>query len=113
MGKRPNKAQSLTKEEEEILWKNGQLGDETPPSLINTVWWFLTMYFGLRSRQEHHDMKVEDFPFQRDVGVEFVTFSEGLTKTRGGKRWWSASLTSAEQLLKCLRPARRDAPLLC
>ena len=30
-------------------------------------------------------MKVEDFSFQRDDGsVEFVTFSEGLTKTRSG-----------------------------
>jgi len=48
MGKRPHKAQSLTKEEEEILWKNGQLGDEAPQSLINTVWWLLTMHFGLR-----------------------------------------------------------------
>ena len=85
MGKRPNKAQSLTREEEEILWENGQLGDKTPRSLINTVWWLLTMHFGLRGRQEHHDMKVEDFSFQKDDGgVEFVTFSEGLTKTRGG-----------------------------
>ena len=85
MGKRPNKAQSLTKEEEEILWENSQLGDKTPRSLINTVWWLLTMHFGLRGRQEHHDMKVEDFSFQKDDGgVEFVTFSEGLTKTRGG-----------------------------
>jgi len=85
MGKRPQKAQSLTKEEEEILWKNGQLVDETPRSLINTVWWLLTMHFGLRGQQEHHDMKVEDFSFQTDDGgVEFVTFSEGLTKTRGG-----------------------------
>ena len=43
------------------------------------------MHFGLRGRQEHHDMKVEDFSFQKDDGgVEFVTFSEGLTKTRGG-----------------------------
>ena len=30
-------------------------------------------------------MKVEDFSFEKDDGgVEFVTFSEGLTKTRGG-----------------------------
>ena len=43
------------------------------------------MHFGLRGRQEHHDMKVEDLSFQKDDGgVEFVTFSEGLTKTRGG-----------------------------
>ena len=45
MGKRPNKARSLTKEEEEILWENGQLGDKTPRSLINTVWRLLTMHF--------------------------------------------------------------------
>ena len=37
MGKRPNKAKSLTKEEEEILWQNGQLGNQTPRSLINTM----------------------------------------------------------------------------
>ena len=37
MGKRKNKAQSLTKEEEEILWDNGQLGDKIPRPLINTV----------------------------------------------------------------------------
>ena len=30
-------------------------------------------------------MKVEDFSFQKDDGgFEFVTFAEGLTKTRGG-----------------------------
>ena len=56
MGKRPNKAQSLNKEEEEILWEDGQLGDKKPRSLINTVWWLLKMNFGLRGRQEHHDM---------------------------------------------------------
>ena len=85
MGKRPNKAKSLTKEEEEILWQNGQLGNQTPRSLINTMWWLLTMNFGLRGRQEHHDMMVEDFSIEKDDdGVEFITFSEGPTKTRQG-----------------------------
>ena len=37
MGKRPNKAQSLTEEEEELLCENCQLGDKTPRSLINTI----------------------------------------------------------------------------
>ena len=85
MGKRPNKAKSLTKEEEEILWQNGQLGNQTPRSLINTMWWLVTMHFGLRGRQEHHDMMVEDFSIEKDDdGVEFITFSEGPTKTRQG-----------------------------
>ena len=43
------------------------------------------MHLGLRGPQEHHHMKAEDFSFQKDDGgFEFVTFAEGLTKTRGG-----------------------------
>ncbi|XP_078361597.1 uncharacterized protein KIAA1958-like [Oculina patagonica] len=84
-GKRPNRAKSLTTEEEEILWQNGQLGSETPRALSNTMWWLLTQHFGLRGRQEHHQMKVKDFCLQKDDGGnEFLTFSEGLTKTRQG-----------------------------
>ena len=62
MGKRPNKAKSLTKEEKEILWEKGQLSNQTPRSLINTMWWLLTMHFGLRGRQEHHDMMASSSP---------------------------------------------------
>ena len=82
-GKRPNRSKSLTKEEEEILWENGQLGGKSPRSLINTMWWLMTQHFGLRGRQEHHQMKVEDFLLERDDdGNEFLTFAEGLTKRR-------------------------------
>ena len=43
------------------------------------------MHFGLRGRQEHHDMMVEDFSIEKDDdGVEFIPFSEGPTKTRQG-----------------------------
>jgi len=52
-GKRPNRSKSLTKEEEEILWENGQLGGKSPRSLINTMWGLMTQHFGLRGRQEH------------------------------------------------------------
>ena len=84
-GKRPNRSKSLTKEEEEVLWKNGQLGSGTPRVLINTMRWLMTQHFGLRGRQEHHQMKVEDFTLQRDNhGTEFLTSNEGLTKTRQG-----------------------------
>ena len=82
-GKRPNQSRSLTKEEEEVHWQNGQLGRGTPRALLNTMWWLLTQHFGLRGRQEHHQMKVEDFTLQRDDdGNEFLTFAEGPTKTR-------------------------------
>ena len=81
-GKRPNR---LSKEEEEVFWQNGQLGGGTPRALLNTMWWLLTQHFGLRGRQGHHQMKVEDFTLQRDNdGNEFLTFAEGPTKTRKG-----------------------------
>ena len=82
-GKRPNRSRSLTKEEEEVLWQNGQLGGGTPRALLNTMWWLLTQHFGLRGRQEHHQTKVEDFTLQRDDdGDESLTFAKGPTKTR-------------------------------
>jgi hypothetical protein len=83
-GKQPNRAKSLT-EEENILWESGQLGGENPQSLANMMWWLLTQHFRLHGRQEHHEMRVENFCLQRDDnGIEFVTFAEGVTKTRQG-----------------------------
>ena len=60
-GKRPNRSRSLTKEKEEVLWQNGQLGEGTPRALPNTMWWLLTQRLSLRGRQEHHQMKNEGF----------------------------------------------------
>ena len=83
LGKQPNKAKSLTEEEEKILWESGHLGGENPRSLANTMWWLLTQHFGLRGRQEHREMRIEDFSLHKDDnGIEFVTFAEGVTKTR-------------------------------
>ena len=85
-GKRkiPHRAQSLNAEEEEILWECGQPGTFTPESLTNTVFWLLIQHSGLRGRKQRHDMRMEDFCFAKDNnGIEFITFSEGVTKTSG------------------------------
>ena len=42
MGRKPNRARSLSLQDEQSLWKSGQLGDDNPESLINTVWFLLT-----------------------------------------------------------------------
>jgi hypothetical protein len=82
-GKRPNKSRQLTAEEEEMLWEKKRFGAETPEILIQTIWWLLTQHFGLRGRQEHHQMKMNDFRISRDDnGIEYVEFAEGPTKTR-------------------------------
>ena len=86
-GKRPNRSKSLTNEEEETLWKSWQIGSGNPRALINTMWWLLTQHFGLRGRQEHHNMKVEDFCLQRDDdGIEYLTFAEGPTTENEARR---------------------------
>nr|XP_058942216.1 uncharacterized protein LOC131770516 [Pocillopora verrucosa] len=84
-GKRPNAANALTAEEEKMLWSEQSLGDFIPRVLSQTMWWILTQHFGLRGRQEHHSMEVEDFSFcADDSGTEYVTFKENSTKTRQG-----------------------------
>ena len=45
-GKKPNKTNSLTRQEEDILWKYGKLGAKTPESIIATLSWQLTQHFG-------------------------------------------------------------------
>ena len=82
-GKRPNKSNSLSESEVNILWECGQLGTHSPKSLTNTIRWLFTLLFGLRGRQEHHSMTNSDFQFKKDDFVhEFMTFAEGTTKTR-------------------------------
>ena len=83
--KRPNAAKALTIPEEEALWENEKLGSSSPKVLCHTMWWILTQHFGLRGRQEHHSMAVEDFSVcSDDDGVEYVTFKENPTNTRQG-----------------------------
>ena len=78
-GKRSNKARSLTTTEENELWEKKKLGKGSPQVLVQTVWWLLTQYFGLRGRQEHHSMTVEDFSFGLDENnTEYVEFIENL-----------------------------------
>ena len=83
MRKRPNKACSLSPDEVETLWRCGEFGRETPRSVLNTLFWQFGAHFGMRGRQEHHDMKVEHFVVKfDDERRECVSFAEGITKTR-------------------------------
>ena len=48
MGKRPNASHALSKADEQILWQCDKLGDSTPTTLVRTMWFNNTQYFGLR-----------------------------------------------------------------
>ena len=78
-GKRSDAANARTTKEGEMLWSEQSLGDCSPRVLSQT------QNFGLRGRQEHHSMEVEEFSFcVDDSGTEYVTFKKNPTKTRQG-----------------------------
>ena len=84
-GKVPNRAKSLTATEENVLWENDQLGANNPRSLVQTIWWNNCLHFGMRGREEHYDLTIEDFKLETDSsGRKYMSFIEGLTKTRKG-----------------------------
>ena len=86
-GKRKMKADPLTENDEEILWSSGALGNSNPTVLNHTIWYVIGQQFGTRGVQEHLQMKVEDFKWVLDPHsskVQYVEWTEGLTKTRQG-----------------------------
>ena len=86
MGKRKNKSDPLTSDEEEQLWKLKVLGSNNPKSLNYTIFYLISQQFGTRGCQEHHQLRVEELKFVSDPSGKtlYVEWVEGLTKTRQG-----------------------------
>ena len=89
-GNRPNATRSLTDEEEEDkLFKSGQFGVSSPESPQRVLWWFLSLHFGFRARDESRklrwgDVELQQDPFQ-DSREMLVWINERGTKTRMGQ----------------------------
>ena len=82
-GKVPNRARSLSGAEENILWERGQLGSNSSRFLIQTVWWNNYLHFGMRGREIHHSLKIEQFRLEIDEnGRRYISYTEGLSRTR-------------------------------
>ena len=82
-GKVPSRARSLSGAEENILWESGELGCNSSRSLIQTVWWNNCLHFGMRGREEHHSLKMEQFCLEIDKnGRRYISYTKGLSKTR-------------------------------
>ena len=82
-GNRPNRAMPLSSEDEEQLWRNGESCLNNPVALLRTLFWFMTLFHGLRGQHEHHQMYWEDVELKEDSsGLQFLEFTKRLTKTR-------------------------------
>lgn len=81
-GKKPN-SKVLSKQDEEILWNCGQLGGDSPKSLQNTMWLYLSRYFGVKGRQEHYTLRVEYFQLKKNSqnDQEYLACAENWRNT--------------------------------
>ena len=65
-GNRPNATRSLTDDEEDKLFKSGEFGASCPEVLQRTMWWFLSLHFGFRARDESRKLLWGDVQLQQD-----------------------------------------------
>ena len=85
-GNKPNACREVTLEEENK--QSGQFGCQEPLALQLTLWWFLSLHFGLRARDESKKLCWGDVSLEKDPDTEnemLVWKAERGTKTRKGQ----------------------------
>ena len=86
-GKMKRKADCLSDDDEEAMWRSGILGHTTPSSFNHTIFFQKSKNFGRRGCQEHHQIEMEDLKIASNATtgkVEYVEWVEGITKMRQG-----------------------------
>ena len=82
-GNRLNRSSTITDEMVQQLWNSEELGAKNGKTLQNTLYFFMTSCFGFRGSHESRQLTWGDVEFKEDEnGVEYLEFSERLTKTR-------------------------------
>ena len=84
-GNKPQAAQAI--DADEALFEAGEFGDSNPVALQRTVWWFLSLHFGFRARDESRKLRWGDVQLQQqnDGQEVLVWLAERGTKTRHGQ----------------------------
>ena len=83
-GTKKNKAEPITPEEEENLWSSKTLGDHSPTSLLNTIFYMCGLYFALRSGQEHWQLSYRPCQIQVVEHTGERLYSEDTSKNNQG-----------------------------
>ena len=73
-GHKSNATRPLTDAEEDLLWAQGFFGDDNPNSLLNGVWWLLSLHYGFRARHEQKQLKWVDIQYMV-TGAEVVVWA--------------------------------------
>ena len=109
LGSQKRKAQLLSLEEEELLWRKGLLGDGNPQALVGTMVVMNGIYFALRSGSEYRQLrpdpcqiKLVESPRQRS----YLEYTKEISKNRPGGlkgRKWNLKLSTIMTILKIQR----------
>ena len=87
-GCKPQATRALTDDEENTLFVTGRFCDSSPSALQRTMWWFLSMHFGFRARDESRKLCWGDVELQNDSEDNremLVWLAERGTKSRTGQ----------------------------
>ena len=87
LGNKPNACRELTEEDVNKLFEAKVFGNHDPVSLQRTIWWFLSMHFGFRARDESRKLCWGDVVLEVDPDTNrevLVWTAERGSKTRQG-----------------------------
>ena len=83
-------AETITLSEEEMLWKKGYLGSDTPQKLLNTIVYLNGIHFALRGGVEHRNLRLNDNPqitgpfIDSDTNTRYILYKEDMSKNNCG-----------------------------
>ena len=81
-GNAEHRADALSDDDADAMFDNGELGMSNPTVLLHIIWFFNTVYFGLRGVTEHYQMRWGVVRLCKDSNdKEFLQMNEGNTKT--------------------------------
>lgn len=89
LGLDKKKAEIITAEQEDIMWRKGILGRDRPAKILDTVLFQLGLHFSLRAGQEHRYLRFGPNSqitvcFEQDE-TKYLEYKEDVSKTnRGG-----------------------------
>ncbi|XP_021362841.1 uncharacterized protein LOC110456414 [Mizuhopecten yessoensis] len=88
MGIKTDKKQSqpISQDQERILWKRRILNMDTALGLSRSVYYYNCKVFGVRAREEHRNLRVEQYMFGTDNEGKYIVFHGNSSKGSGHDR---------------------------